>query len=138
MARYEHFDHDADIGVVGRGGTMAEAFEQAALGMTAVITDPSLVEPKATVTIECEAPDSETLLYEFLNRVVFEMATRHMLFRGFSVELMEGRLHALARGEKVDRIRHEPAVEIKGATYTSLIVKQERDGSWRAQCVVDV
>jgi SHS2 domain-containing protein len=46
-------------------------------------------------------------------------------------------LTATARGEPVDVARHEPAVEIKGATYTALAVEQT-DGQWRAQCVVDV
>ena len=31
-----------------------------------------------------------------------------------------------------------PAVEVKGATMTGLRVAQERDGSWVAECVVDV
>jgi hypothetical protein len=35
---WEHFPHDADVGVRGRGLTAAEAFEQAAQALTAVIT----------------------------------------------------------------------------------------------------
>jgi SHS2 domain-containing protein len=47
-------------------------------------------------------------------------------------------LHAIVRGERVDVVRHEPAVEIKGATYTALRVERLDDGTWLAQCVVDV
>jgi tRNA nucleotidyltransferase (CCA-adding enzyme) len=46
-------------------------------------------------------------------------------------------LRATAYGELVDVERHEPAVEIKGATLTALQVREE-PGGWRAQCVVDV
>lgn len=38
-ARWEHFPHQADIGVRGMGATLAQAFEQAALALTAVIVD---------------------------------------------------------------------------------------------------
>ncbi len=39
-ARWEHFPHAADVGVRGFGKTPAEAFEQAALALTAVVTTP--------------------------------------------------------------------------------------------------
>jgi tRNA nucleotidyltransferase (CCA-adding enzyme) len=78
------------------------------------------------------------LLVDWLNALVFEMATRRMLFSRFEVEIGAGRLRALAWGEAVDVERHKPAVEVKGATYTSLRVAQEADGTWVAQCVVDV
>jgi SHS2 domain-containing protein len=66
------------------------------------------------------------------------MATRKMLFGRFQVTLTDGGLYGLGWGEPVDRDRHRPAVEIKGATYTDLHVLQEADGTWHAQCVVDV
>ena len=43
-----------------------------------------------------------------------------------------------AWGERVDPEKHQPAVEIKGATYTALSVTEQTDGSWTARCVVDV
>ena len=47
-------------------------------------------------------------------------------------------LRARAEGERVDRRRHEPAVEPKGATFTELRVGRDHDGEWLAQCIVDV
>lgn len=137
IAHWEHFPHGADVGVRGAGATKAQAFEQAALAMTAIVTDPRTVEPQRSVRLECDAPDEELLLAEWLNRLVYEMATRGMLFSRFCVHLDGARLHGTAWGETVDRHRHHPAVEIKGATYTSLRVAQE-DGQWIAQTVVDV
>jgi SHS2 domain-containing protein len=66
------------------------------------------------------------------------MAVRHMLFSRFEVRLDGTRLHARAWGEAVDMARHQPAVEVKGATYTELRVFQDAQGLWHAQCVVDV
>jgi len=134
---WEHFPHQADMGVRGFGATEAEAFEQAALALTAVVTDPDAVEPRESVAIHCEGPDHELLFAEWLNCLIYEMATRRMLFRRFAVRLEGTRLSAEAWGERIDAARHHPAVEVKGATYTTLRVARE-DGGWVAQTVVDV
>jgi tRNA nucleotidyltransferase (CCA-adding enzyme) len=136
--RCEHFAHDADIGVRGIGATKEEAFEQAALALTAVITAPHTLRAQEKVEIVCEAPDDELLLVDWLNALVYEMATRKLLFGRFEVHLNGHRLHARAWGEKIDVARHQPAVEVKGATLTCLYVGQEASGAWVAQCVVDV
>ena len=138
VAYWAHFPHQADMGVRGVGLTREAAFEQAALAMTAVVTDPAQVVSAMAVTIRCEAPDDELLLVDWLNALILEMAARHMLFSRFAVELDGHRLSATAWGEPVDPERHQPAVEIKGATYTELHVERDDSGRWLAQCVVDV
>jgi SHS2 domain-containing protein len=134
---WAHFAHDADIGLAGVGPTKADAFRQAAIALTAVVTDPALVRPVTAVPIQCDAPNDELLLVEWLNALIYEMAVRSMLFADFTVAVDDGRLRASALGEPVDPVRHEPAVEIKGATMTALRVAPVA-GGWRAQCVVDV
>jgi SHS2 domain-containing protein len=125
------------MGVRGFGATMAEAFEQAALAMTAVVADLATVQPREAVAVECEAPDEELLFADWLNSLVYEMATRKMLFSRFTVRLDGTRLSGQAWGERADVARHHPAVEIKGATYTALRVARD-DSGWVAQTVVDV
>jgi tRNA nucleotidyltransferase (CCA-adding enzyme) len=138
LPRWEHFPHEADIGLRGTGRTLAEAFEQTALALTAVIVDPAGVACTQYIDITCDAPDAELLLVEWLNALIYEMATRRMLFGRFEVELDMHRLRARAWGEAVDVARHQPAVEVKGATYTALRVSADAPGVWQAQCVVDV
>jgi tRNA nucleotidyltransferase (CCA-adding enzyme) len=137
-SRWEHFDHKADIGVRGIGATREAAFEQLAMAMTGVVTDPVGVRPSVPVELRCEATDDEALAVDWLNAIVYEMATRHMLFGRFDVSIESGGLRAVAWGEPVDRRRHRPAVEVKGATYTALHVGRQPDGTWLAQCIVDV
>jgi SHS2 domain-containing protein len=134
---WEHFAHDADIGVRGYGASPAEAFEQAALALSALITDPAKIASRDMLVIECHAPDQELLFAEWLNNLIYEMATRKMLFSKFLVRLDADRLCAQVWGEPIDVARHHPTVEIKGATYTALRVAQEQ-GRWLAQTVVDV
>jgi len=138
LSRWEHFPHGADIGVRGVGHTPAAAFEQGALALTAVITEPHEVEPRELVTIRCEARDLELLFVEWLNALVFEMATRSMVFARFAVSIAGTHLDGSAWGEPVDVARHRPAAEVKGATYTALRVAPSADGTWVAECVVDV
>jgi SHS2 domain-containing protein len=135
---WEHFAHGSDIGVRGIGPTKEAAFEQIALALTGVITDLKSVRSNIAVEITCEAPADDLLLVDWLNAIVYEMGTRRMLFGAFVVTIEDSRLHATAWGEAVDRARHEPAVEIKGATYTALRVERLEDDHWLAQCVVDV
>jgi tRNA nucleotidyltransferase (CCA-adding enzyme) len=132
------FPHGADIGVRGIGASRGEAFEEAALAVTAVITDPGRVAAETEIDLRCEAPDDELLLADWLNALIYEMATRGMLFCRFAVRLHEHALEARAWGEPIDRERHQPAVEVKGATYTAMSVTRRGDGIWIAQCVVDV
>ena len=136
--RWEHFSHGADIGVRGFGGTVEEAFEQAALALTAVVADLPAVEPRKEVEVRCDAPDLELLFVSWLNAVIYEMAVRGMLFGKFRVVVSGDTLTATLWGEKVDPERHGVAVEAKGATVTALKVAHETDNGWVAECVVDV
>lgn len=137
-AAWEHFSHGSDIGVRGFGESVEEAFEQAAIALTAVVAEVSKIEQSETVEIRCDAPDLELLLVSWLNAVIYEMAVRTMLFSKFRVVISGISLTGTIGGEKVDVERHQVAVEAKGATVTALKVGREPDGRWMAQCVVDV
>jgi SHS2 domain-containing protein len=136
-ARWEHFPHVADVGVRGFGASAAEAFEQGALALTAIVTH-AAIEPKLSVEVKCQAPDLEILFTEWLNLVIYEMAVRNMLFSRYAVHIVGTRLTATLWGEPIDVARHAPACEPKGATYTALKVAVDEAGTWSAACVVDV
>ena len=137
-ARWEHFPHGADVGVRGIAATREGAFEQAALALTAIVFDPVAVTGNEAVEIVCEAPDAELLLVDWLNALVYEMATRGLLFGRFEVRLDGSRLRATAWGARIDPDSQDLGVEVKGATYTALSVERDARGAWVAQCVVDV
>ena len=112
---WSHFAHGADIGLRGEGGSKAEAFEEIATALTAVVTEPDSVAADERISICCEAPNDEVLLVDWLNALIYEMAVRQMLFRDFSVTIEDGLLEAEVAGEAVNREKHQPAVEVKGA-----------------------
>jgi SHS2 domain-containing protein len=131
------FDHGADIGVLGEGPTLEQAFAGAARAMFSVIVDLSGVAPREAVEISCTASDPELLLVKWLNALLAEADLRAMAFCEFQVRFVDGGLVATARGEPLDPGRHARGVEVKGATLTELEVARE-NGLWRAQTVVDV
>ena len=136
--RWEHLEHGADIGIRGFGSSLAEAFAQAALAVSSVVTELDRIDPVEAVTVECEAPESDLLLVDWINEIVYQMATRNMLFSRFEVEILDHQLRARLYGEATNPAKHQPAVEIKGATFTELEVQQTASGEWLAQCVIDV
>jgi tRNA nucleotidyltransferase (CCA-adding enzyme) len=142
VAGWRHFPHGADVGVEGAAPTLEGAFVEAALALTAIVLPPGSVGEESVVEIACEAPDPELLLVDWLNALILEMATRHMLFGRFEVRLERAAdrwaLRARAWGQPMRPERQELSVEPKGATYTALSVGQDADGAWVARCVVDV
>ncbi len=137
-AVWEHIEHDADIGLRATAPTRERLFEAMAEALTGVITDPKTVRCSREIRIRCEAPDDPLLMVDWLNALVYAMATERMLFGAWQVTLDGQVLDARVSGEAVDRARHRPVVEVKGATYTALSVTRDESGAWHAECVVDV
>ena len=132
----EYFEHDADIGVVGRGVTLEEAFESAAAATFAVMADLSAVRPERPATLDFEEADIEIALVRWLNLLLALSHERGLVFSRFWIERDGVNWRGGASGEPWRRDL-ERGVEVKGATLTMLEVKQDRDG-WLARCVVDV
>ncbi|KTC84654.1 MULTISPECIES: archease [Legionella] len=135
--KWEHFAHKADIGIRGIGPSLTSAFEMGALALTNVVTDSNTIHATQEICISCSAPDVEILFADWLNAIIYKMDTLNLLFSEFHVQINELSLEALIKGEKLNRLRHQPAVGVKGATYAELKVYQEND-TWIAQCIVDV
>lgn len=137
MVQFETFEHEADIGIRGFGNSIKEAFENAAVALYSVMVNIDAVNPREKRTLTVSAPDRELLLVEWLNALLAISDIEHMIFSKFDVMLSGTTLTGVAWGETLDRDRHEPHVEVKGATYYLLSVR-EQDGKYIAQCVVDV
>jgi SHS2 domain-containing protein len=135
---WEHYSHPADMGIRGFGQTKEKAFGQAALALTAVITDLQTVEPKEAVDITCNEQEDELLFVSWLNALIYEIATRQMLFSKFEINIKDQQLQAKAWGEKINLKKHKPAVEVKAATFADLKVRKNKIGEWMVQCIVDV
>jgi SHS2 domain-containing protein len=131
MVRWEHFAHGSDVGVRGFGDSAEEAFEQAALALSAVVADISTIAPSGNVEINCDAPDLELLLVSWLNAIIYEMAVRRMVFGKFRVVISGFSLTGTLSGEEVDPERHlaEARFQFLGVVAKRTLSKVGKSGS---------
>ncbi len=136
MAAFAYFDHDADIGIIGQGKTLEEAFEGAAAATFAIMADPAQVHRKGLVQFDFDEEDPELALVIWLNTLLAEARTHALVFGQFRLNRENSHWHGEAWGEPW-RDDLDRGVEVKGATLTMLRVSQGPDG-FEARCVVDV
>ena len=134
---YETFEHEADIGIRGFGSSVEEAFENTAAAMYSVMVNIDRISPTEKRGLSVSAPDIELLLVEWLNALLALSDVERLVFKRFEVKIDGMTLSGTAWGEGLDHSRHEPKVEVKGATYHMLRIVNE-DSRYTAQCVVDV
>ena len=103
QGRWEHLEHDADIGLSAEAASRDALFATMAEALTAIITDPAGVRATQSLSVHCEAPDDALLLADWLNALIREMSARGMLFASFDVAIDGQRLQARVAGELVDR-----------------------------------
>ncbi len=137
--RYETLDHTSEAGVIARGGTLAEAFANAAEGMYALILELDGVEERESREIAIEGASYESLLVDWLLELVFLTETEGLVFRRFEVaELSMERLRARVWGERFDPERHRTHnVMVKAVTQHLLEIARE-DGGYRVQVLFDI
>ena len=131
-----YFEHDADMGIVGRGRRIEEAFEHAAAAMFAIMAEPGQIAPQTSVTVEFEEADVELALVTWLNLLLGQARSRGLVFGRFALRRDGAHWNGTAAGEAW-RAGLERGVEVKGATLTGLAVER-RGEVWEARCVVDV
>jgi len=135
-AGYDYFDHEADLGIIGRGDTLEQSFVQAARAVFANMADLSKVTPAQTVAIEFEEDDQELALVRWLNALIGEARTNGLVFAQFNLRRNHNHWIGSASGEPWQD-EFERGTEVKGATLTMLSVKKTNQG-WESRCVVDV
>jgi len=134
--RRGYFEHDADVGVFGRGDSIEAAFVAAAESVFDLITDISQVRPQERIDVDFEEPDADLALVIWLNSLLGQASERRLALGRFELQRRGTRWVGAAWGEPW---REELArgVDVKGATLTQLAVRSREDG-WDARCVVDV
>jgi SHS2 domain-containing protein len=136
MKRFELIEHTADMGLAAYGKTLAEAFANAAYGMFSIIAELDNVKEVESRRIEIKEDDKESLLFEWLNSLLYYFDVETLIFKRFDiVEFGDDHLAAVCRGEKYDPARHRLKTAVKSATYHMLEVDKEKK---RVQVIFDV
>jgi len=126
MKRFKLIEHTADTGLVAYGNSLAEAFSNAGYGLFSIITNINRVRQVESQLIEVSAEDAESLLFEWLNNLIYLFDVEYFLCKRFEItEFTEYNLKATCWGEKYDPSRHQLKREVKSATYHMLKVDRQ-------------
>ena len=139
------FPHPADIEFEVYGESVEEVFENAAKVVCDVITPLKGVEPKEEVEISAESEDIESLLYDFLEKILVLHDSENLVFSDVKVfEIKQDGKYSLKgvlRGEKYNPEKHESGTVIKAITYHAMKIGKKKVNDkevWYAHVVVDI
>ena len=126
MKKFEYFDVTADIGFYAFGKSLNEAFENAGLAMFNIISNTDDISAVKSVEFEITSEDKVSLLYDYLEELLFFHEVEFMLFSEFDVQIQridDGyHLKAIIKGEDINWEKHERNCEIKAITYHQMEV----------------
>ena len=132
----------ADVAFEAWGSTPEETFLAAAdATLNTMVEEIGTVAPMEHREISVAAGALDTLLFEFLQELVYHKDAGRLLLRVRDLRIEETgsgyRLHADAFGETIDPGKHPLLADVKAVTLHRLSVEMT-SGGWRAVVVLDV
>ena len=145
---YDYFGVTADIGFYAYGNSLEEAYENAGLAMFNVITDIKKIKKEETREFEVVSEDLVSLLYDYLEELLFMLDTEFLLFSDFKVniekivgdessDLENYKLTCSAYGEEINWNVHTPKAEVKAITFHKMAVKED-NGIFKLRAILDL
>ncbi len=135
---YETFEHTADLGLRVRALDLDSLFAEAAEALfSAAVENLNEVRPTQRHDVQLSGEDRVYLLFDWLNELLYQFDTKHVLFSRFEVHVDDHGLKGSAWGEPIDESRHALAHEIKAITYHGLRL-EPAEGGWLAEIIVDI
>lgn len=140
-APFEFFDVTADIGFEAYGNTLEESFENSALAMFNVISNTEKIAKKEELKIYITSEDEISLLYDFLEELLFLHEVKFMLFSEFKLKIYkkenEYTLEGIIKGEDINWEVHERGCEVKAVTFHQMNVLQENE-IYKTKVILDL
>ena len=131
MKKFEYFDVTADIGFYAFGKNLNEAFENAGLAIFNIISNTDNIDPQKSIEFEITSEDDVSLLYDYLEELLFYHEVEFMLFSEFIIEIEKTdddyHLKAIIKGEDINWDKHERDCEIKAITFHQMEVNMSDD-----------
>lgn len=139
--KYDYPEHVSDIYVQAYGKTLEEAFENAALGLTEIITDTSKISLEKTLEETVEAKDVQMLLYKWLEAILIRLDAEQMVFSSFKVKIKRGKkkhvLKAVLKGERFKPGYHTSGTHVKAITLHNMEIEESPRGA-RIKVLLDI
>ncbi|MBI5797394.1 archease [Candidatus Woesearchaeota archaeon] len=140
MKAYEFLPHTADVKFRAYGKSLEEAFQNAALATFAIMTDIKKVKAKTKKRVSVKAKSKETLLYDFIQELLFFVDTEGFLLHSVEELTIQKKkdgyhLHSVLVGDSGEQ--YEIVTQIKSATYNDMFIKEEKNAV-TIQMVLDI
>ncbi len=140
MERYRFLEHTADAKFQAYGKTLEEAFSNAALALTDIVVEQKDVESVLQKKIEIESETKESLLYDFLEKLLYFIDAEHFIIANIvSLNIKKGvkyKLTATLAGD-LGIEKYEFKTAVKAMTYNEMII-QDKPGNSMVQVVLDL
>ncbi len=134
--RFKFLEHTADIKFQAFGKSLDEAFENSALAMFSSMYK-GKVASKIKKRIKVRGRDKESLLYNFLEELLFLLDTEGFFLSSVKVKIDEEKLELEAELQG-DKAKNYPVnLDVKAVTYNQMQVKREKN-KYICQVVLDV
>jgi len=132
--KFKFLEHTADAKFQAYGKTLDKAFENAALAMFNVMYK-GKVKKTGKYKIKVKGSDKESLLYNFLEELLFLLDTKSFFLSSAKVKITDNMLEAEVSGDSAKN--YKVMTDVKAVTYNEMFIKHEKD-MWICQVVVDV
>ena len=142
--KFKFLEHTADIKFQAFGRSMEEVFKNSALATFESVHDKN-VEKILTNEIKIQGTDKENLLYNFLDEIIFLFDAEKFLIsevRNLKIKKSENKgegsfeLIGTLVGDSSEK--YEIKEHIKSVTYHEMFVRENNEGQWIVQVVLDV
>src|SRR3989338_11529374 len=138
---HKFLDHTADVFFVAKAETLQDLFRECAIAVEETMVNINLIQPKEKTKILGENTKIDSLLFDFLDELLFFKDYKQLVFSKFDLEIKEenGKYHlsCFAHGEKINFAKHEPKVDVKAITMHEFKVEKVKDG-WKARVLIDI
>ena len=138
---HKFLDHTADVFFVAKAETLPDLFRECAIAVEETMVNINLIQPKEKTKILGENTKIDSLLFDFLDELLFFKDYKQLVFSKFEITIEEKNgkyiLNCIAIGEKIDHTRHEPKVDVKAVTMHLFKVEQIGE-TWKAQVILDI
>ncbi len=133
----------ADAAFEAKGGTLSEVFQASGQAVIDALANPRTVQESWRRTLEREAPDAGSLLFDWLSDLVFFKDAEGVVYHSVSAEVgeqpggMGWRLRSTITGAPIDSATQELRADVKGVTKHLFDIRHDQTG-WTTRVVLDL
>jgi SHS2 domain-containing protein len=124
---FEELSHTADVKIQVHAVTTGALFSDACMALMQVMYGNDR-RKGITKEISLDAPDIESLLSDFLSEILYITEVDCFVIAHAVVTIEELHLMAALDGELFDPLRHNKGTEVKGISYSGLVIQKEAGG----------